>query len=226
MPITRMPSWNKWLVLAACLCSGPAIAQQAAPARPGGQPVPPAGSASTMQAVVTEEGDSDPLIDALTCRSSNAALPGLLGRLRRERPSDFVQTDRQYSAPAMDLYRLQYPIRAWGHDSDAIVITANRVLMVVPGPLESATKRLEDSLAASAAAPLSGALDDQHALVVYEEQRPGLQQQVLIGCEYRLEGLSLIDEPAETWRRPVVPVVPVESGAPAVIGSQGTATAP
>lgn len=185
-----MRNWNSTLVLASALLCGGALAQQAPVAAP---------------AVPIAHADSDPLIDALTCRGDAGALPNLLSRLRRERADDFAQTERQYSNPAMDLYRLRDPVRAWGHDSDAIVITANRVLMVVPGPVETATKRLEDSLAGSAAEPLSGALDDQHALVVYEEERPGLQQRVLMGCEYKIEGLSLLDDPADAWRRPPPP---------------------
>jgi len=177
------------------------VAQQAA--TPGNGAV---ASTSALPAVVNDD-TGDALIDALTCRSDNVALPGLLARLRRERPDDFTQTDRQYSQPVMDLYRLEYPVQAWGHVSDAVVITENRVLMVVPGPVDAATKRLEERLADSAAQPLSGALDDQHALVLYEEERPGLQQQVLIGCEYRLQGLSLLDNPEDLWRAPPTPVV-------------------
>ncbi len=176
-------------------------------------PAEPAGLPGAMPA--RESGD--PLTEALTCRSAAGDLPGLLARLRRERPADFRQTDRQYSAPAMDLYRLQEAVQAWGHASDAIVITDTRVLMVVPGPMETAAQRLEESLAATAEDPLPGALDDQHALVLYEEQRPGLQQQVLIGCEYKLAGLSMLDDPADAWRAP--PPAPVAAGIPATAAS-------
>lgn len=201
MPITRMRNWNKTLVCMAGLLAGPAVAQQ----------LPAIATPPQAESATSDSGDA--LVDALTCRSDNAALPGLIARLRRERPNDFRQTDRQYSDPPMDLYRLEDPVNAWGHESDAVVFTANRVLMVVPGPVEMATKQLEDSLAASAATPLSGALDDQHALVLYAEQRPGLQQRVLIGCEYRVEGLSLIDDPQDAWRRPPKPALPATGAA-------------
>jgi hypothetical protein len=191
--------------------SGPGPLPAQAPAKSTSPATTPAHTASASTAAlpaVVNDDTGDALIDALTCRSDNVALPGLLSRLRRERPDDFTQTDRQYANPAMDLYRLEYPVQAWGHASDAIVITENRVLMVVPGPVDAATKRLEERLADSAAQPLSGALDDQHALVLYEEQRPGLQQQVLIGCEYRLQGLSLLDNPEDLWRVPSNIAVP------------------
>lgn len=236
MPITRMRNWNKTSNLAvlpvalamAVSCTQAAWAQQgkaatAPQARPVAQPAPQIPPRAAAQAqlqgqatdaplpaatpAVVNDDTGDALIDALTCRSDNVALPGLLSRLRRERPDEFLQTDRQYSHPAMDLYRLDYPVHAWGHISDAVVITDNRVLMVVPGPVDAATKRLEERLADSAAQPLSGALDDQHALVLYEEQRPGLQQRVLIGCEYRLQGLSLLENPEDAWRMSAQPAV-------------------
>lgn len=240
MPITRMRNWNKPLLAAALPavlamamgCMPVAWAQQTKPAtapkagsatQPASQP-PSRGAAaaplpgqaadaplSAATPAVVNDDTGDALIDALTCRSDNVTLPGLLSRLRRERPNDFVQTDRQYSHPAMDLYRLEFPVHAWGHISDSVVITENRVLMVVPGPVDAATKRLEERLADSAAQPLSGALDDQHALVLYEEQRPGLQQRVLIGCEYRLQGLSLLENPEDAWRVPAQPVSPPAS---------------
>ena len=208
-----MINWNKTALLLACTLPLTAWAQQRTPvpAAPvaGAPAAAPAATPATMPAPIA----SDPLIDALTCRSNLIELPGLLGTLRRQRPNDFVQTDRQYSAPAMDLYRLEDPVHAWGQSSDAIVITTNRVLMVVPGPVETATQRLEESLAATASAPLPVALDDQHALVLYEEERPGLQNRVLIGCEYRLPELSLLDDPTDAWRKPAP--LPASSGIPA-----------
>lgn len=193
-----MISWNKTALLLACALPLVAWAQQRTPA----PTAPAAGTSAIVPVAMPQPVASDTLIDALTCRSNLIELPGLLGTLRRQRPNDFVQTDRQYSAPAMDLYRLEDPVHAWGQSSDAIVITDNRVLMVVPGPVETATQRLEESLAATASAPLPVALDDQHALVIYEEERPGLQDRVLIGCEYRLPALSLLDDPVDVWRRP------------------------
>ncbi|MGN6225548.1 hypothetical protein [Pseudoxanthomonas sp.] len=146
----------------------------------------------------------DPLFDALTCRSG-PEITRLLSRLRRDRPHDFVQTERQYSDPPMDLYRLEIPVQAWGQQSDSVVITANRVLMVVDGSADAVARALEANLSDSAATPLSGPLDDQHALVLYTEERPGLQQRVLIGCEYRLPELSLLDNPDDAWRKPASP---------------------
>ncbi len=145
---------------------------------------------------------SDTLIDALACRTLGGDLAGLLPRLRRERPAEFVQTERQYAAPMMDLYRLIAPVQAWGHHSDAIVITDNRVLMLVDEPIEQAAAQLERALEESRDAPLSGALDDHHALVVYPGEHPGLHGRTLIGCEYRMPGVSLLDDPADAWRTP------------------------
>lgn len=147
-------------------------------------------------------GPADTLLDALTCRTAAADLPGLLPRLRRERPAEFVQTERQYAAPAMDLYRLVEPVLAWGHHSDAVVITDTRVLLLVDGPIEHATAQLERTLEESRDAPLSGALDDAHALVVYPGEHPGLHGRTLVGCEYRMPGLSLLADPTDTWRTP------------------------
>lgn len=145
-------------------------------------------------------GPADTLLDALTCRTSMADVPALLTRLRRERPSEFVQTERQYSAPMMDLYRLQDPVQAWGHRSDAVVITDNRVLLLVNHPIEQATVQLERALEESKDAPLAGALDDAHALVVYPPEHPSLQGRTLVGCEYRMSGVSLLADPADAWR--------------------------
>ena len=154
-------------------------------------PVPPPPSQAT-----------DTLLDALTCRTSPADISGLLSRLRRERPNEFVQTERQYGTPKMDLYRLDESVDAWGNEGDAIVITDNRVLLLVDAPIDTASTRLEQSLADSRDAPLSGALDDVHALVVYAGEQPGMQERTLIGCEYRAPGLSLLANPDDAWRTP------------------------
>ena len=145
---------------------------------------------------------SDTLLDALTCRTASGDLITLLQRLRRERPMEFTQTERQYSAPMMDLYRLAEPVLAWGHHSDAVVITDNRVLLLVDDNIEQAAAQLERALEDSRDAPLSGALDDFHALVVYPGEHAGLRQRTLIGCEYRMPGVSLLADPADAWRIP------------------------
>lgn len=145
---------------------------------------------------------SDTLLDALTCRTARGDLITLLQRLRRERPTEFTQTERQYSAPMMDLYRLAEPVLAWGHHSDAVVITDNRVLLLVDDSIEQAAAQLERALEDSRDAPLSGALDDFHALVVYPGEHAGLRQRTLIGCEYRMPGVSLLADPADAWRIP------------------------
>ncbi|MDR7070640.1 hypothetical protein J2X02_003505 [Pseudoxanthomonas japonensis] len=147
-------------------------------------------------------GPTDTLLDALSCRTATADLPGLLPRLRRERPTEFVQTERQYSAPVMDLYRLEAPVQAWGLRSDAVVITDDRVLLLVDRPIEQATAELERALEDSKDAPLSSALDDAHALVVYSGEHPGLTGRSLVGCEYRMPSLSLLADPADAWRTP------------------------
>lgn len=145
---------------------------------------------------------ADTLLAALTCRTADADLPDLLPRLRRERPGEFVQTERQYSAPMMDLYRLDQPVEAWGHRSDAVVITDDRILLLVDSPIEQASAQLERALEESRDAPLSAALDDAHALVVYPGERPGLQGHSLVGCEYRMPNLSFLADPADAWRTP------------------------
>lgn len=160
-------------------------------------PAPPPPSETPVRA-----GATDTLHDALTCRTSVAEIAGLLPKLKRERPDEFVQTERQYSSPMMDLYRLAEPVHAWGHASDAVVITSDRVLLLVDDPLEQAAAQLERALEQSRDAPLSGALDEQHALVVYAGEQPGLQGRTLIGCEYRVPGLSLLVDPADVWRAP------------------------
>lgn len=155
-----------------------------------------------LPATVPDAGPTDTLLDALTCRTAIADLPRLLPRLRLERPTEFVQTERQFNAPMMDLYRLEEPVQAWGHQSDAVVITDNRVLLLVNTPIEQATAQLERALEESKDAPLSAALDDAHALVVYPGEKPGLQGRTLVGCEYRMPSLSLLADPADAWRTP------------------------
>lgn len=204
MPGMRTSSSNKRYAVALLLaCIGTAQAQQRPipPIAPSSVPAAPASTNAPAQDSV--DGTGDPLFDALTCRSG-PDIGRLLPRLRRERPDDFVQTERQYSDPPMDLYRLETPVRAWGHESDAVVITANRVLMVVGGSADDVARVLEASLADSET-PLSGPLDDLHALVLYTEERPGLQQRVLIGCEYRFPDLSLLEDPDDAWRKAPAP---------------------
>lgn len=186
MPMRRSNS-KATLALAVALLAASATleAQVVAPA----SPVPP----SLPQA-------TDTLLDALTCRTSPADIPALLPRLRRERPAEFVQTERQYGTPKMDLYRLDESVDAWGNEGDAIVITDNRVLLLVDAPIDTASTRLEQSLADSRDAPLSGALDDLHALVVYAGEHSSMQGRTLIGCEYRTPGLSLLANPDDAWR--------------------------
>ena len=144
----------------------------------------------------------DTLGDALTCRADTTRLSNLLPRLRHERPDEFVQTDRQYSQPVMDLYRLQLPVQAWGNVGDAVAISANRVMLAVRGGMEEVSARIDRELEASLESPLPGVLDATHALVVYPADLPGLEGVVLLGCEYRIEGLSLLDDPVEAWRKP------------------------
>ncbi len=99
MPMRRSNS-NASLALASVLLAASAAvaAQVVAPATPA--PSPPVQT-------------TDTLLDALTCRTSAGDIAGLLARLRRERPSEFVQTERQYGTPKMDLYRLDAPVDAW-----------------------------------------------------------------------------------------------------------------
>ena len=136
---------------------------------------------------------ADTLSDALTCRIGRDRYPGLMEQLRAERPQDFVQAYRQYKEPVMDEYRLLAPVQALGHDSDTIVVAPNRVMMAVPGSLEEVTARLEHALAKES--PLSGALDKRHGLVIYAATQPGLEGMVLLGCEYRIPKVSLLDPP-------------------------------
>lgn len=189
----RNHSWSKPL-LAAILCgfATTALAQAV-------------GGHAPLPAVAGPVQGADALADALTCRISSERLPGLMEEFREERANAFAQTYRQYSTPIMDLYQLDAPVQAWGNGSDAIVIAEQRVMMAVRGSLEDITKQLEQSLADSSESPLSGALDDQHALVIFKADQRGLEGMVLLGCEYRIPGLSLLDDPRDAWRKPPVP---------------------
>lgn len=186
----RKHNWSKALLAAiACTSATTALAQAV-----GGIPAPSADAVPVQGA--------DALADALTCRISTGRLPGLMQEFREERANAFAQTYRQYSAPIMDLYQLDAPVEAWGNASDAIVIAEQRVMMAVRGSLEDITKQLEQSLQDSSQSPLSGALDDQHALVIFKADQRGLEGMVLLGCEYRTPGLSLLDDPRDAWRKP------------------------
>ena len=101
----------------------------------------------------------------------------------------------------MDVYRLQDPIQAWGNESDTIVVGPNRVMVAVKDSLYAVTAQLEHSLEQSSQSPLSAALDDKHALVIFEAREPGLEGMVLLGCEYRIPDISLLDDPADAWRK-------------------------
>ncbi len=202
----RSRSWNS-LACCAALYACVLSANAQAPATPVASK--PASSATAKPAAPTTEiEDIDLLVDALTCRVPDARYAALMQQLRRERPEDFAQTYRQYSNPPMDLYRLQNPISAWGNTGDTILISANRVTMAVVGGLDEVTNKLESALEKSSDSPLSAALDDQHALVIFEASQPGLEGSVLVGCEYRMEGVSLLDDPDDAWRRQPVPPAP------------------
>ena len=189
----RNPSWNKpALGVALHTFAILASAQDGKPVIPAPPPVASA-SASAVGA--------DALIDALTCRIGNDRYAGLMEEIRNERPQDFRQTYRQYSAPMMDTYRLRDPVQAWGSESDTIVMAANRVMLAVKGRLDEVTAQLEHALEQSSQAPLSGALDDKHALVIFEAGQPGLEGMVLLGCEYRIPEISLLDHPEDAWRK-------------------------
>lgn len=148
---------------------------------------------------------ADALADALTCRIGNDRYPGLMEEIRNERPEDFRQTYRQYSAPMMDVYHLEDAVTAWGNESDTVVIGANRVMVAVEGSLDAVTAQLEQSLEQSSQSPLSGALDEQHGLVIFEAAQPGLEGMVLLGCEYRIPDISLLDDPVDAWRKKPAP---------------------
>ena len=186
----RNHSWNKALLAASlCACAATALAQAV-------------GGIAPLPAAAGPVQGADALADALTCRISSERLPGLMEEFREERANAFAQTYRQYSTPIMDLYQLDEPVQAWGNDSDAIGLAEQRVMMAVRGSLEDITRQLEQSLEDSSASPLSGALDDQHALVIFKADQPGLEGMVLLGCEYRIPGLSLLDDPRDAWRKP------------------------
>ena len=189
--------------IALCLLAFTTAAQ--APAKTvAPRPAPPPPVPQQADYVAT-----DLLVDALTCRVPMARFAALMQQLRRERPEDFEQAYRQYSSPPMDLYRLQVPISAWGNEGDTILVASNRVTMAVDGKLEEVTRKLEAALEQSSQSPLSAALDDQPALVIFEAAQPGLEGSVLVGCEYRIDGMSLLDDPDDAWRRtPAAPPKP------------------
>lgn len=167
------------------LCVGPAAASFAQP--------------PTVPGAASQAG-FDLLADALACRVGDDRIHALLPLLRQQRPDDFAQAYRQYSAPPMDLYRLRAPVAAWGQRSDSVAIASDRVMMAVEGTPEEVSAALERSLETSSESPLSGALDDAHALVIFGTDLPGLEGMVLLGCEYRIPGVSLLQDPEEAWR--------------------------
>ena len=189
--------------LYACACL--AIAQTSAgkPAAAAIAPVaaPPI-AAPPIAAPPAISAGADALADALTCRISYERYPGLMQEIRDEREDDFRQAYRQLSQPMLDVYRLEEPISAWGNESDVIVIAPNRVMMAVAGSLDAVTAQLEHALEQSSESPLSGALDDQHALVIFNAESPGLEGMVLLGCEYRIPDVSLLENPDDAWRKP------------------------
>ena len=186
------PSWNKpALGVALYALAILASAQDGKP--PTTPPAPTVAAANAAGA--------DALVDALTCRIGDDRYPGLMEEIRNERQEDFRQTYRQYSMPMVDVYRLQDPVQVWGDESDTIVIGSNRVMVAVEGSLEAITAQLEHSLEQSSQSPLSGALDDKHALVIFRAEQPGLEGMVLLGCEYRIRDISLLDDRADAWRK-------------------------
>lgn len=184
-------SWSKPALAALLVTTACAAAAQNRSSGPA-----PASASEAVLLPVT-----DVLADALSCRIGDDLYARLIEALRNERPQDFSQTYRQYSAPPMDVYQLEYPVQAWGNESDAIVIGENRVMMAVAGALDEVTQELEHALEQSSESPLSGALDDQHALVIFSATQPGLEGRVLVGCEYRIPGVSLLDDPEDAWRK-------------------------
>ncbi|KAF1708218.1 hypothetical protein [Pseudoxanthomonas sacheonensis] len=202
----RNRSSNKSLLgasLYACACLS--VAQT-----PAGKPATVAAPPIAVPPPVASAG-ADALADALTCRISYERYPGLMQEIRDEREEDFRQAYRQHSQPMLDVYRLEEPISAWGNESDVIVIAPNRVMMAVQGSLDAVTAQLEHALEQSSESPLSGALDDQHALVIFNADAPGLEGMVLLGCEYRIPDISLLEDPADAWRKhPVVPALPAK----------------
>jgi hypothetical protein len=101
----------------------------------------------------------------------------------------------------MDLYQLAEPAHAWGNEGDAIAITANRVMLAVHASADEVSQRVDDYLEQSDNSPVTGLLDTQHGLVIYSTHLPGLENMTLIGCEYRIDNLSLLDDPADAWRK-------------------------
>ncbi|HEX7801724.1 MAG TPA: hypothetical protein VF471_03070 [Pseudoxanthomonas sp.] len=163
---------------------------------------------------------ADALVDALTCRISYERYPGLMQEIRDEREEDFRQAYRQHSQPMLDVYRLEEPVSAWGNESDTIAIAPNRVMMAVQGSLDTVTTQLERALEQSSESPLSGALDDQHALVIFNADAPGLEGMVLLGCEYRIQDISLLENPDDAWRkRPAIAAPPSAPAPPATPAS-------
>lgn len=195
----RMLSWNNLSCGAALYAASAFLAMAQTPAVVPA--VAPNNAATPSVVQKSEVVEADLLVDALTCRVPEARYAVLMQQLRRERPEDFSQTYRQYDNPAIDLYRLQNPVSAWGNTADTVLISANRVTMAVVGGLDEVTRRLESALEESSDSPLSAALDDKHALVIFEASQPGLEGSVLVGCEYRMEGVSLLDDPEDAWRR-------------------------
>ncbi|MET0755328.1 MAG: hypothetical protein ABWY31_04315 [Pseudoxanthomonas sp.] len=195
------PSLGAALYLCACTL----VAQT-----PVVKPLAPAVTTVPTPPPVVSAG-ADALLDALTCRISYERYPGLMREIREEREEDFSQAYRQHSQPMLDVYRLEEPVSAWGNESDFIVIAPNRVMMAVKGSLDGVTARLEHALEQSSESPLSGALDDQHALVIFDADAPGLEGMVLLGCEYRIPDISLLEDPDDAWRRPhAAPALPSE----------------
>lgn len=208
----RNRSSNKTLLAAAlyaCACLSIAQTPVGKPATAAAAPIaaPPIAAAPPAVSV-----GADALADALTCRISYERYPGLMQEIRDEREDDFQQAYRQHSQPMLDVYRLEEPISAWGNESDVIVIAPNRVMMAVTGSLDAVTAQLEHALEQSSESPLSGALDDQHALVIFNADSPGLEGMVLLGCEYRIPDISLLENPDDAWRKP--PAVPAPLAKP------------
>lgn len=192
----RNPSWSRPILAAALAAVAAVCAAQGVP-----PPVAATAPAPVAAGTGTDNVGADALADALACRIGAARYPGLMQEIRGERQQDFRQVYRQYSEPMMDLYQLQEPVSAWGNQSEVVVIASNRVMLAVEGSLDEVTARLEAALEQSSRSPLSGGLDDQHALLIFEAGQPGLEGMVLLGCEYRIAGTSLLEDPADAWRR-------------------------
>ena len=208
----RNRSSNKALLgasLYACVCLATAQTPVGKPATAAAPPIAAPPSAAAPPAI---SAGADALADALTCRISYERYPGLIQEIRDEREDDFSQAYRQLSQPMLDVYRLEEPISVWGNESDVIVIAPNRVMMAVKGALDAVTAQLEHALEQSSESPLSGALDDQHALVIFNADAPGLEDMVLLGCEYRIPDISLLENPDDAWRKP--PAVPASPTKP------------